>query len=254
MKINKIYMYDLRNDAHFQFYTELLDLLNKEEAVKQKISPHFEAWLQLYNREDAALKKIVKSAITAQIQDADRARDDIYVGMVEVNTASLKHYSEDVRSAATKLKILFDTYGNVAKKPFNEQTSAVYNILQELKGKYASDVTAVGIGGWVSELEVRNNAFAELMRERFGETADRVDIVLRDARAELDAAYLAIRERINALVVVEGEAVYENFIRNFNAVIAKYALLVKPRSRAGRSEAGNGTEGDTLNLNGRNSV
>jgi len=126
----------------------------------------------------------------------------------------------------------------------------IYNILQELKGKYASDVTAVGIGGWVSELEVRNNAFAELMRERFGETADRVDIVLRDARAELDAAYLAIRERINALVVVEGEAVYENFVRNFNAVIAKYALLVKPRSRAGRggveTSQTSGTEGGSL--------
>jgi len=237
MKINKIYAYNLRNDAHFQFYTEFRSLIEKEEAVRQKIASQFEAWLPLYEKEDAALKKITKSAITAQIQEADKARDEIYTGMVEMNAAALKHFSEEVRSAAARLKILFDTYGDVARKPLNEQTSAVYNILQELKGKYASDTAVVGIGGWISELETRNNAFAELMRERFDETAARIDTVLREARVELDAAYFAIRERLNALVVVEGEAVYESFVRTFNAVIAKYAALVKPRQRAGRGGA-----------------
>jgi uncharacterized protein (TIGR02145 family) len=67
VKINKIYAYDLRNDAHFQFYTEFRNLVQKEEAVKQKIAPQFEAWLPLYDKEDTALKKIQKSAITAQI-------------------------------------------------------------------------------------------------------------------------------------------------------------------------------------------
>jgi len=73
------------------------------------------------------------------------------------------------------------------------------------------------------------------MRDRFDETASRTDIVLKEARAEVDTAYFAIRERINALVVVEGVSVYENFIRTLNAVIAKYALL-------GKSKGGKGGE------------
>ena len=153
--------------------------------------------------------------------------------MAETSNAALKHFSEEVRSAAARLKILFDTYGEVARKPLNEQTSAVYNILQELKGKYAPDTALVGISSWVSELEVRNNAFADLMRERFDETAARTDIVLKEARTEVDNAYFAIRERVNALAVVEGLSVYESFIRTFNAVIAKYALLAKPRGGGG---------------------
>jgi hypothetical protein len=132
---------------------------------------------------------------------------------------------------------VFDTYGNIAKKPLNEQTSATYNILQELKGKYATDTVAVGIGGWVSELEARNNAFADLMRERFDETAGRTDIVLKEARSEVDAAYFSIREKINALVIVEGVANYENFIRTFNAVIAKYAVSAKPRGSKGGEQS-----------------
>ena len=134
MKINKIYPYRLRNDAHFQFYTEFSSLVQKEETVKQKIASQYEAWLPLYNKEDTALKKISKSAITAQIQEADKARDDIYLGMVDTSIAAIKHYSEEVRSAAARLKILFDTYGDVVRKPLNEQTSAVYNILQVFCG------------------------------------------------------------------------------------------------------------------------
>jgi hypothetical protein len=144
--------------------------------------------------------------------------------MVEMNTAALKHFSPQIRESATRLKIVFDTYGKVAQKPLNEETSAIYNILQELKGKYTEDVSAVGIGQWVSELEVRNNAFEKLVVERFDEAAAKTDIVLKDARTQLDAVYFAMRERLNALVVVEGVADYEVFIKTLNVVIAKYAV------------------------------
>jgi hypothetical protein len=52
-----------------------------------------------------------------------------------------------------------------------------------------------------------------------------------------------MREKINALVIVEGVAVYENFIRTLNAVIAKYVLLAKPRSGKGGEQSApqNGT-------------
>jgi hypothetical protein len=90
-KASKTYPYNLRNDAHFQFYTEFRNLVQKEEAVKQKIASQFEEWLPLYDKEDAALKKIQKSAITAQIQKADRVRDEIYLGMVETNAVISKY-------------------------------------------------------------------------------------------------------------------------------------------------------------------
>jgi len=39
MKINHIYMYDLRNEAHFRFCTEFRSLVQKEDAVRQKVTP-----------------------------------------------------------------------------------------------------------------------------------------------------------------------------------------------------------------------
>jgi hypothetical protein len=64
-----------------------------------------------------------------------------------------------------------------------------------------------------------------LVKERFDETAARTtDIVMKQARAQLDEVYKTIVERINALAVVEGVATYEAFIKTLNAVIAKYAV------------------------------
>ena len=238
MKINKIYAYDLRNDAHFQFYTEFRNLVQKEEAVKQKIAPQFEAWLPLYDKEDTALKKIQKSAITAQIQEADRVRDEIYAGMVETSNAALKHFSEEVRSAAARLKIVFDTYGDVNRKPLNEQTSAVYNILQDFEGKYAPDVAKVGLGPWLAELKARNIAFSDLMRERFDESSLKVDIVLKKARVHLDEAYYAIAELVYALLLVEKAENCEAFIKKLNPIISKYAIA--QAARAGRKHGKKG--------------
>ena len=44
MKINKIYPYKLRNDAHFQFYTEFRNLVQKSGAENLKIVPQFADW------------------------------------------------------------------------------------------------------------------------------------------------------------------------------------------------------------------
>ena len=240
MKINKIHTIHLRNDEHFQFHTEFRDLVTKETPQKLKVQGQFEGYLPLYGRVDEALKKINKSSITTQLQEADKARDDIFLGMVDMAKAALRHFNPTVREAANRLKVVFDTYGNVAVKPLNEQTSAVYNLVQELQGKYASDSETIGITQWAVELQARNNVFSGLMKERFDETASKCDIVLSEARVELDQSYFAIREKINALVIVEGEADYGNFVRTLNAVVAKYTAILNARQgKRGKKEAEN---------------
>jgi len=105
------------------------------------------------------------SIFTDKIQEADRVRDTIYSGMVEINEAWTKHHNQTVREMANNLKILFDTYGNISQKPLNERTSAIYEILQELKGDYLNASKIAKIHIWANELEVWNNTFEALMRE-----------------------------------------------------------------------------------------
>jgi len=50
--------------------------------------------------------------------------------------------------------------------------------------------------------------------------------VLKKARVQLDGAYYAIIERINALVLVEGAEDYETFIKKLNPIISKYVTAL----------------------------
>jgi len=225
MTIRKIYLHNLRNDAHFQFHTEFRDLVMKHTPSALKIAPLWGVYMSHYNREDDALKKIVKSALTRQIQEADAARDEAFSALAETQSAAVKHFSAARREAARRLQVVFDTYGNVAKKRLNEETSAISNFVNDIKGaKYAEDARDAGIYDWVEELERRNEAFEALMKRRFEETGDKCDIVLKSERAELDEAYKKIAVRINALAEVEGFGAYEAFMHTLNAVIAKYAV------------------------------
>jgi len=64
-----------------------------------------------------------------------------------------------------------------------------------------------------------------LVKECFDETASRTtDIVMKQARAQLDDVYKTIVERVNALAVIEGIEAYETFIKTLNAVVAKYSV------------------------------
>ena len=243
MKIAKIKTTHLRNDEHFMFHTEFKELVSEHGAAALKIQPQFETYLTLYHAEDEGIKKINKSAITAEIQKADKARDVIWGVLVKANSAALWDFDHDVQKAAKRLKILFDTYGNIAKKPLNEQTSAAINILQDLHGEYAADVAAVGIGRWVEELQARNDALRALTKERYDETTLKTDVVLKEARAAVDEAYKSITERIGAYVLLEGVAAYEMFIRSLNTVIDKYNETLARRGSK-KKETANATSAE----------
>ena len=229
MKINLIHLNNMRNDEHFQFHYEFSKIVREHGIAKLKIDDQFTAYAALFQDEDTALKKITKSAITPEIQDADKQRDIIFRGMVDAHKAALKHFDPDKQSAAKRLKVVFDTYGNVAKKPLNEQTSAIINMIQEILITYLADSQLIGIADWATQLRERNDVVDGLMHERYVESAGRTDIVMKEARTKVDEAYRIITERINALTIVEGDATYAEFIRTLNAVVEKYSAALAQR-------------------------
>lgn len=240
MKIESIHLYALRNDEHFQFNTEFRDLVNRFGAAALNIVPQFDTYVTLFNNEDEALKKIIKSALTADIQDADRTRDRLFRGMADACRAALNHFDPAVREAARRLKIVLDTYGNIAVKPINEETSAIYNMLQEFYGRYAADAALVGLTVWAQQLDISNRALDTLMKNRYDETALRTQLIMKQCRLLVDDAYRVIIERINALIVLQGVMPpFGDFILTLNAVIAKYAAALAHHHRKKTNEQQN---------------
>ena len=222
MRVDPINTAKMRNNKHFQFMTEFKDSVNKHEAIKPKIRTQFDEFLSLYQDEDTAYKKIIKSVITDEIQDADAYRDQVLNVVSEIVDTALKHRSENVIKAGKNLKTLLNTYGKVKILPMNEETAAIYNLLQELNSKYRTDAQLIHLTEWVTELQTTNNYFDKLIKDRLDESALKTNLILREVREKIDVSYKNLIEKINSLIVVEGETIYVEFVKYFNLIIDKY--------------------------------
>lgn len=52
---------------------------------------------------------------------------------------------------------------------------------------------------------------------------------MKQVRYDVDTAYRAIVDRINALIVINGESAYKNFVIEMNLRISKYKNLIAQR-------------------------
>ena len=239
MNIKTIRSSYLRNNEHFQFYTEVKDLLN-EAATRINFGVEHGKFNACYDDEDKSFKKIVKSATTEEIENADHVRDRIFSGMVGINKATLNDFEPDMATAAKRIKVVLDTYGNVAVLPLNEETSAIYNLLQELRGGLLRDVKTVGLERWINKLDETNKAFDTLVKERNNENAAKTHLKMKECRVEIDRVYSEIINRVNASMLLEGEARFADFVNKLNTFIDKYNNIVAQRK--GRNKKGGDSE------------
>jgi hypothetical protein len=235
-KIINLVLYRLTNDEHFQAIYAIRSLIILVGAALLKIEKQFAVFAAAFDKEDDAFKKIVKNTLTEDIQVLDHARDDLFRGMADAVKSALRHFNAKVVASARRLQNVLDTYGNVAIKAMNQETSAIYNMLQEFKGAYAEDVATVCIGDWVIELEKANLAFDALITARDDESAAKSTLVMKECRAKVDAAYRDIVTRVEAFAVVdENPAIFEDFIHRLNIIIKRYNDAVA--QRAGKAKA-----------------
>jgi hypothetical protein len=221
MKIESLGLKLLRNNEHLQFYTEFKGLVENYTPVTLGIEAVYNEWLPLFISESEAIDKIIKSAFTEVITDADMQRDTIFSGMREAVNAAAKHFRPEVKQAATRLMVIFDHFGNVSIKTYDEETSAINNLINELNSNGAADLATVGIIEWLTELTTSNETFVNLMHSRYTEQTTKSSLIVREVRVAIDIAFRNIINRINALIIVNGETVYAGFVRDLNERIQR---------------------------------
>ncbi|MDR2882527.1 MAG: DUF6261 family protein, partial [Alistipes sp.] len=201
-KIRNVYLHNLRNDEHFQFVEFVLELVGEAGATVPGVEAQARALAAAHARENEALRKITRSALTAALAAAGRERAGVFRGMADTARAALHHFDHGARDAATRVGIVMDTYGNLAHISLVEATSATHNLLGELAAHRAADVAALGLGPWADELGRLNRRVERLLEERADEGAGRTPLVLKTVRTEVDAAYRALVEMVGARATV----------------------------------------------------
>ena len=230
MKIKSIDLTRLHNAEHFQFCYEMNELIVKYTPTAIDAQTLYPAFEQAVTDEDQSFKIVQKSALSKEIELADKKRDTTFAGLRAQVKAQVKHFDADAAAAAYRLQVLFDAYGDIARKSLDQETADITNLVQDLNGKHKADVETIGFTSWVEQLDTENQSFDALMKQRFDEYAEKTAITrLRTARGATDDAYRAIVTRVNAGIVFNGEEKYRSFVLDLNVRIDRYNNVMAQR-------------------------
>ena len=229
MEIENLKITNLRNEEHFQFDTEFRALVTTHTPAALSIEKDYTAFQLLFESENEALKNIRASSFTNDLADADQKRDETYRGMFGMVKTASNHFRDDVKQAGMRLHVVMDNFDAVASLPYDQETATLTHLLDNLVNNYAADLALTGIAEWADELRAQNTAFGTLLQTRYTESAVKTQVNLRATRLAMDAVYNRMVKRINALMLVNGEAPYKSFVAELNQRIQHYNNLLALR-------------------------
>ena len=226
MKVKRLKISNLRNAAHQQFHTEVRDVCVKQNLPNLNLVGVVTAHSQVLAQEVEAMQYMYKSATTRQMEDADEARDVVYRGLSDLVKPMRNHFDAAKAKAAERVWVVIDNKGNVPSEEYNAETADISNLVAELRGKYAADITLLGITDWVNQLDTLNKNFDALFKSRYSESSAKTQLRMKKIRPLVDDAFRALTERIDALALINGVAIYQGLINELNARIDKYDIII----------------------------
>jgi hypothetical protein len=213
---------ELRNETHVEYNETFDSILINHNPQTLGVKPLYDAYKPLLDTEVAALDIIRKSGYTSEIDEQDSRRDSIFRGFTDAVKSALNHFNAAKKEAAHKIAIVLEHYGNIAAKTLDQETAAIDDLLRELNDNHSQDILLLALADWLSQLNIENETFKTLMMARYSETAQRPTTRMKQARTDVDKAFRAILNQIEALALVNGATAYTAFINELNAVSERY--------------------------------
>ena len=236
----------LNNGAHFEYVSMVLTSLQSQTAVKQKVADLAAAFASAVEAEDAVLKVSTKSLITDDLSQADQDRDTFYAGYKKAVEGFLHMPIADMAQAAKVLNQHIKDYRINTQAQIDKETGLLANFIADLEGKYAAQVTTLGLSVFVTHMKEANERVRTLIRQRVNERMGITIGALRTARTATDAAYHNLVQMVNALALVNGDADYAAFIDYVNAEITRYKReVLNQKASAADTSADSSTSTDT---------
>ena len=235
-QIKKIDIGHFGNAAHILFVRTAVGRAEACEALKTKATEELKALKKALEKEDELFVQSQKDLTTDDMKEADKRRDVLYRALKKAVEAAVDFPVKASSDAGIRLRQLLKDHEIDPKMQLDKETSLLMNLTADLKGKFADDVALLGLTPLVVELAQSNDLFYKLAEARIDNQALVVLGQMKVLRAASDEAYRVLVRKTNALAVIEGEAVYADFIDKMNAEIKHYKEQAMSRPSKSDSE------------------
>lgn len=223
-KINPIDTHSLTNGAHYNFMEAIYTNLNSILLYGEKLSTELPAFKTALDNEDAVLVLSRKSNKTDEIANADKARDNAYVGYKYTVKGFTYLGSGAQYEAAKVLSQHLTDYQIDTKMSLSRQTGLMTNFIEDLEATYSEQIESLGLTPFVTMMKDGNEKVKAGLQSRDSERAGQSKAAMLSARTDTDAAYQSIVDKINALYLVDTTNTneYVTTIDEINAQIKHY--------------------------------
>lgn len=237
-KLETIALTRFRNNEHFQFMTDVDQLITTQKPSELGIDNLYPSFKAALTAEDSAMRVELGSLKSKSIEELDTLRDKTWNAIsIRVNATLLSPLANEAESAEVIRRII-DLYGDIRAKSYNEESAGISNLVADLQLPANADhVNKVGIQRWVAELKNQNDQFQAVFNDRNAEFAGRESGDVRAIRLQIDPIYEKIVDRINASVVMEvAKPAASIFISQLNEKIKYYKTTLVSRSSRSKTE------------------
>ena len=222
VEIKQIDLAHMNNGAHFTYMTNVLNRAEADEHVKVDAATQVADLKAALAVEDKYFKTSDKNLKTDIIAAADAERDKLCRNYLKTLKALMNMPDETIANSAKALVQMFTDYKFDPDEQLDKQTGILLNMVSDWEGKHAQDVTNTNTGKYVELIKAANERVHSLMVERSDEEKEVPVGALKSARKQTDIAYRALVKMVNALIMVNGETDYADFVKFLNYEIKRY--------------------------------
>jgi hypothetical protein len=225
----------LKNETHVQIHENFIALLDKQtpaQIAEMELAPLIGLYRPAYMNEVEALELVVKSRYTPLLLEKDQDRDDSFRGFHSTIKGLCYHFDPEQQQAAKRLMDIFKHYGNIAKRPLDDETAAINDLVREFRRPdLAADIATLRVEDWLNKLIEENEKFNRLTLERFEEGAAKTAYRMKTARTVTDKYYRNIVLHLEYLLTVGRETpAVTNLIKELNLIVTHYKNILAQRA------------------------
>lgn len=222
-KLKTLLFRSLPNAAHFNFCTEVsLELATSPSTVTSPLGqliPQFNGFL---NEEKSLMEWIKKDVLTKKIEDADYRLDHALTAIRAMARAQEYSLVQNIAEAAQRVYVMLMGYGDVSKRPYEEEEGDIRAILNQLNGAYVGDVSTLGLSPQVNELQAAFTAFEQLLTQRDDKSLKKPERTFREVRRDIEKVYHQVETIVNAGAIIgTATAAFITFINHLNPEIER---------------------------------
>lgn len=193
-----------RNGEHYQFHTDILDILSSAFVTTHGIVTLRDTYKELFEIENECYLRNRNYMETPEVKAADKKRDELFLYIAQTIETNIHCPVKSKEEAATRLYFYLTPYRNAPRKSYAEKTAEVKDFAEKMQeGDIEEDIETLGLTNDIVELDNANKAFNTIYNKRSKESLARtISDNMKSIRPKVDAAYKELASAVNSLYQV----------------------------------------------------